>query len=83
MLQPHGTPLDLLQQVHVFLMLGTPDLNTVFQARFHENIGAELPASPSAHATFDAAQNMVVHSLFSHFQQSRNSLAFKGEEILT
>ena len=28
---PHGSPLDLLQQLHMLLVLGTPGLNTVLQ----------------------------------------------------
>lgn len=41
MLQPpdllHGTPLDLLEQVYVFLMLRTPELSTVLQMESHRS----------------------------------------------
>jgi len=32
-----GTPLDLLKQIHVFLMLGVPELNTGLQVQSHES----------------------------------------------
>uniref|UniRef100_A0A8V5HH54 DDB1- and CUL4-associated factor 1 n=1 Tax=Melopsittacus undulatus TaxID=13146 RepID=A0A8V5HH54_MELUD len=33
----HASPLDLFQQFHVLLVLGTPELHTVFQARSHKS----------------------------------------------
>ncbi|KAK4818827.1 hypothetical protein QYF61_019864 [Mycteria americana] len=57
----HGPPLDLLQQAHVLLMLGAPELKAVLQVGSHES-GAEgenhLPR-PADHASFDAAQDTV------------------------
>ncbi|KAK4831900.1 hypothetical protein QYF61_020047 [Mycteria americana] len=56
-----GPPLDLLQQVHVLLMLGAPELDTVLHTGSHRS-GADrenhLP-QPADHASFDAAQDMV------------------------
>jgi len=37
--QPHGLPLDSLQQIRVFLMLRGPELNIVHQAASHESKG--------------------------------------------
>ncbi|KAK4828770.1 hypothetical protein QYF61_000795 [Mycteria americana] len=56
-----GPPLDSLQQVHVLLMLGAPEVNVVLQVGSHES-GVEgenhLPR-PAGHASFDAAQDTV------------------------
>ncbi|KAK4828307.1 LOW QUALITY PROTEIN: hypothetical protein QYF61_025319 [Mycteria americana] len=54
-----GPPLGSLQQVHVLLMLGAPQLNTVLQVGSHKS-GVEgqnhLP-QPTSHTSFDAAQD--------------------------
>ncbi|KAK4805791.1 hypothetical protein QYF61_000397, partial [Mycteria americana] len=56
-----GPPLDSLQQVHVLLILGDPELNAVLQVRSHKS-GVEgenhLPR-PAGDASFDAAQDTV------------------------
>ncbi|KAK4825708.1 hypothetical protein QYF61_002067 [Mycteria americana] len=56
-----GPPLDSLQQLHVLLMLGAPELNAVVQLGSHES-GVEgqnhLPR-PAGHTSFDAAQDTV------------------------
>ncbi|KAK4824277.1 hypothetical protein QYF61_012837 [Mycteria americana] len=55
-----GPPLDPLQQVHVFPVLRTPELDAVLQVGSHQR-GAEgqyhLPR-PAGHASFGAAQDM-------------------------
>ncbi|KAJ7396535.1 Spermine synthase [Pitangus sulphuratus] len=58
---PPLDPLELLQQVIVLPVLGTPELNTVFQvvALPGQSRGAESPPSPSGHAALDAAQDMI------------------------
>jgi len=38
-----GPPVDLLQQVHVLLMLGAPELNARLQVGSHQSGGAESP----------------------------------------
>ncbi|KAK4827563.1 hypothetical protein QYF61_019187 [Mycteria americana] len=57
----HGPPLDLLQQLHVLLMLRPPELHAVLQMGSHKS-GVEgqnhLP-QPAGHASFDAAQDTV------------------------
>ena len=35
--QLHGPPLDLLQRLHVLLVLGAPELDAVLQVRSHES----------------------------------------------
>ncbi|KAK4827388.1 hypothetical protein QYF61_017793 [Mycteria americana] len=56
-----GPSLDLLQQLHVLLVLMTPELDAVLQVRSHQS-GVEgqnhLPRS-AGHASFDAAQDTV------------------------
>ncbi|KAK4829013.1 hypothetical protein QYF61_001769 [Mycteria americana] len=56
-----GPPLDTLQQVHVFPVLRTPELDAVLQVGSHQS-GAErqnhIPR-PAGHTSFDAAQDMV------------------------
>jgi len=37
-----GPPLDTLQQVHVLLMLGAPELNAVLQVGFHQEYIIQL-----------------------------------------
>ncbi|KAK4831745.1 hypothetical protein QYF61_018943 [Mycteria americana] len=56
-----GPLADPFQQVHVFLKLGTPELNTVLQVGSHES-GAEgqnhVPR-PAGHTSFEAAQDTI------------------------
>ena len=56
-----GPPLDLLQQVHVFLVLRTPELNAVLQVRSHQSRveGQNHLSRPAGHASPDAAQDTV------------------------
>ncbi|KAK4822675.1 hypothetical protein QYF61_019042 [Mycteria americana] len=56
-----GPPLDSLQQVHVLLMLGTPEPNAVLQVGSHESRveGENHLPRPAGHASFDAAQDTV------------------------
>jgi len=67
--------LDLLQQVHVFLVLGTPRLDAVLQLGCRETglQGENRLPRPVGHATFDAAQGVVgfldcKHTLMAHVQ---------------
>ncbi|KAK4806151.1 hypothetical protein QYF61_001078 [Mycteria americana] len=71
-----GPPLDPLQQVHVFLVLGTPELEAVLQVGGSHQSRVEgqnhLPR-PAGHASFDAAQDTVgllgcEHTLLAHVQ---------------
>ncbi|KAK4829762.1 hypothetical protein QYF61_006486 [Mycteria americana] len=57
----HGPPLDSLQQVHVLLMLGAPELDTVLQVGWHKSRveGENHHPRPAGHASFDAAQDTV------------------------
>ncbi|KAK4830572.1 hypothetical protein QYF61_011750 [Mycteria americana] len=59
--RPCGPPLDSLQQVHVLLMLGAPELNAVLQVGSHESRvqGENHFPQPADHASFDAAQDTV------------------------
>ena len=43
----HSPPLDLLQQLHIFLVLGSPGLDTLFQVVSHKDgvWGVQLPPS--------------------------------------
>ena len=65
MLQPsdhlHGHPLDQLQQLHVLLVLGAPELDTVLQVGSHENSveGQNHLPQPPGHTSLDASQDMV------------------------
>ena len=56
-----GPPLDSLQQVHVCLMLGALELDTVLQVGSYKS-GVEgenhLPR-PGGHTSFDAAQDVI------------------------
>ncbi|KAK4811347.1 hypothetical protein QYF61_027576 [Mycteria americana] len=58
----HGPPLDPLELVHVFLILGAPELNTVLQVGSHESgvEGENHFPRPAGHAFFDAAQDTIV-----------------------
>ncbi|KAK4818029.1 hypothetical protein QYF61_004153 [Mycteria americana] len=64
-LQPSGhlrsPPLDSSQQVHVLLMLGAAELNTILQVGSHESgvEGENHLLQPAGHASFDAAQDTV------------------------
>ncbi|KAK4823325.1 LOW QUALITY PROTEIN: hypothetical protein QYF61_000927 [Mycteria americana] len=56
-----GPPLDLLQQLHVLLVLRAPELDTVLQVRSHQSRAEaqnHLPR-PAGHTSFDAAQDTV------------------------
>ena len=58
----YGPPLDVLQQVCVSPVLRTPQLDaalTTGEASPAQSRGAGSPSSPSDHASFDAAQDMV------------------------
>ncbi|KAK4819021.1 hypothetical protein QYF61_024137 [Mycteria americana] len=70
-----GPPLDLLQQVHVFPVLRTPELDAVLQVGSHQSRveGQNHLPQPAGHASFDAAQDMVgllgcEHTLLAHVQ---------------
>ncbi|KAK4823599.1 hypothetical protein QYF61_003799 [Mycteria americana] len=56
-----GPPLDPLQQVHVFPVLRTPELDAVLQVGSHQSRveGQNHLPRPAGHASFDAAQDMV------------------------
>ena len=57
----HGPTLDLLQHLHIFLVLGTPGLDDGLQTRSHRNRvegGSHLPL-PIGHPSFDAGQDAV------------------------
>ncbi|KAK4817241.1 hypothetical protein QYF61_005263 [Mycteria americana] len=56
-----GPPLDSLQQVHVLLMLGTPELDAVLWVGSHESgvEGQDHLPRPAGHASFDASQDTV------------------------
>ncbi|KAK4815122.1 hypothetical protein QYF61_017397 [Mycteria americana] len=56
-----GPPLDLLQQLHVLLVLRAPELGAVLQVGSHQNRAESqnhLPR-PAGHAALDAAQDTV------------------------
>ncbi|KAK4814100.1 hypothetical protein QYF61_008195 [Mycteria americana] len=57
----HGPPLDLLQQLHVLLVLRAPELDAVLQVRSHQSRveGQNHLPRPAGHASFDAAQDTV------------------------
>ncbi|KAK4808881.1 hypothetical protein QYF61_007996 [Mycteria americana] len=57
----HGPPLDLLQQVHVLLMLGAPQVDAVLQVGSHKSgvKGQNHLPRPAGHSSFDAAQETV------------------------
>ena len=60
----HGPPLKLFQQVQVFLVLGTPELDTVLQVWSHcSGVEGQNHLSRllwhAGHTYFDAAQDMV------------------------
>jgi len=65
MLQPsnllHGPLLDLIQQLHVFLVLGAPGLDTVLQMGPYNGKaeGDNHLLHPAGHFSFDAAQDAV------------------------
>ncbi|KAJ7413989.1 hypothetical protein WISP_87148 [Willisornis vidua] len=71
----HGPPLDSLQQVHIFLVLSTPELYAAFQVGSHES-GVQREnhfPQPAGYTSFDAAQNTIgflgcKHTLLSHVQ---------------
>ena len=56
-----GPSLDALQQLHVFLGLGTPELDAVLQVGCQESgvEGQDPLPQPAGHASFDAAQDTV------------------------
>lgn len=66
-----GSTLDLLQQVHFYLMLGGPKMDATLQVGSHES-GVEVEnhiPQPSGHTSCDVAQDMV--GLYcSYFQKS-------------
>jgi len=56
-----GPPVDLLQELHVLLVLGSPELEALVQVGSHQS-GVEMQnhlARPADHASFDAAQDTV------------------------
>ncbi|KAJ7420830.1 Cohesin subunit SA-2 [Willisornis vidua] len=57
----HDPPLDLLQQVHIILMLGAPELDTALQVGSHQSKvkGQKHLPQPAGHAAFDATQDTV------------------------
>ncbi|KAK4817891.1 hypothetical protein QYF61_002060 [Mycteria americana] len=56
-----GPPLDLLQQLHVPLVLRAPELDAVLQVRSHQSRveGQNHLPRPAGHTSFDAAQDTV------------------------
>ncbi|KAK4830181.1 hypothetical protein QYF61_008972 [Mycteria americana] len=56
-----GPPLDPLQQVHVFPVLRTPELDAALQVGSHQSRaeGQNHLPRPAGHAAFDAAQDTV------------------------
>ena len=56
-----GPPLDPLQQVHVLLMLGAPELNAILQVGSHKSRveGENHLPQPAGHTSFHAAQDTV------------------------
>ncbi|KAK4818015.1 hypothetical protein QYF61_004128 [Mycteria americana] len=56
-----GPPLDLLQQLHVLVVLRTPELDAVLQVGSHQSRaeGQNHLPRPAGHAAFDAAQGTV------------------------
>ncbi|KAK4824005.1 hypothetical protein QYF61_009219 [Mycteria americana] len=56
-----GPPLDPLQQVHVFPVLRSPELDAVLQVGSHQSrVEGQNPLpQPAGHAAFDAAQDTV------------------------
>ncbi|KAK4825745.1 LOW QUALITY PROTEIN: hypothetical protein QYF61_002184 [Mycteria americana] len=56
-----GPPLDPLQQLHVLLVLRTPELDAVLQVGSHQSRaeGQNPLPRPAGHASFDAAQDAV------------------------
>ncbi|KAK4815207.1 hypothetical protein QYF61_021826 [Mycteria americana] len=56
-----GPPLDPLQQLHVLLVLRTPELDTALQVRSHQSRaeGQNHLPRPAGHAALDAAQDTV------------------------
>lgn len=71
----HGPPLDLFQQLHIFLALGTPALDTVLQMGPPEGkIEGDNPLPlPDGHPSSDAAQSTVSrtgckYTLLAHVQ---------------
>jgi len=54
-----GPPLDLLQQLHLLLVLRAPDLDAGLQVKFHQGSadGQNHLPRPAGHAAFDAAQD--------------------------
>ena len=53
--------LDLPQQLHVLLVLGAPELNTVLQVGSHESRveGQNHLPEPAGHTSLDATQDTV------------------------
>ncbi|KAK4830124.1 hypothetical protein QYF61_008551 [Mycteria americana] len=65
--------LELLEQVHVFLVLGTPELDTVLQEGSHRVEGENHLPRPAGHTSFYAAQGTIgvlgcKRTLLSHVQ---------------
>lgn len=60
--QLRGLPLDLFQQLEVFPVQGTPELDAVFQEGSHQEQSrvAESPPSPCSCTAFGAAQDTAV-----------------------
>ncbi|KAK4816284.1 hypothetical protein QYF61_014582 [Mycteria americana] len=56
-----GPPLDPLQQLHVFLVLRTPELDAVLQVESHQSgvEGQNHFPQPAGHTSLDAAQDTV------------------------
>jgi len=57
-----GPPLDPLQQVHVLLVLGAPELDTGFEVGSHQSRaeGRNHLPRPAGHSAFDAAQDTML-----------------------
>ena len=56
-----GPPLDVLQEICIFLVLRTPHLDTVLQVRLHQHRAERQDqlSSPAGCVSFDAAQDTV------------------------
>lgn len=57
----HASPLDLLQQIHVLIMLGVAELSAGLHMESHESRveGENCLPGPAGHAAFDPARDMA------------------------
>ena len=75
-----GPPLDVLQQVYVSPVLGTPHQDAVLQVRPHQHHrveGQHNLSQPAGHASFAVAQDTVGFlGLLTHIQFAIHQLIF-------